>query len=199
VNGVSSLPDLIDDPPRAEQPSVTDVNGTVARFEMAYSPPSGERWRFGPPVSVRLPSYLYLAVASVLGGVVAYGYTAASSTSSLAVWLLEGDHNRPMSAAGLALLVFISAVATVLRAHMRGVVVHSDGVEARFLLPLGIPRVKKWLWPQVHRVIVSDTGVALELWEGTYERLPAVADTRKMSDLLVAIANGRKIIVTRLG
>lgn len=195
---MSSLPDLIE-APRAEQPSVTDVNGTVARFEMAYSPPSGETFRFGPPRSATLPAYLYLLCAALLGAVVVYGYEAASSTSRLYVWLVEGDRHRPLSAAGLAILVGLSALATVLRAHMRGVVVHGDGVEARYLLPLGIPRVKKWQWPQVHRVIVSDRSVALELWEGTYERLPDVADTQRMADLLVAIANGRRIQVTRLG
>ena len=42
------LPSVVDDD--GDRISVTDVNGTVARFEMTYSPPAGERLKFGPPL-----------------------------------------------------------------------------------------------------------------------------------------------------
>ena len=103
-----------------------------------------------------------------------------------------------MSAAGLALIVFVSAVATVIRSHMRGVIVRDDGVEARSLLPLGIPRVKRWMWAQILRVIVSRDSVAIETWDGGYERLPDVAEPKKLTELLISIANARKIQVTEL-
>ena len=37
--------------------SVTDVNGSIARFEMSYSPPGDyPRAKFGPPWRSRIPS-----------------------------------------------------------------------------------------------------------------------------------------------
>jgi len=41
--------------------------------------------------------------------------------------------------------------------------------------------------------------VMLELWDGSYEKLPPVADTAKMQSTLTAVCAGRKIPVTRLG
>jgi hypothetical protein len=192
------LPDLIDSTARTKLDSVTDVNGSVARFEMAYSPVVGDRFPFGPPLKTRLPAYLYLVFASVLSLAIAYGY-GAPSNSRLFQWIVVGDRNRPMSAASLAIVVFISAIGTVLRSHMRGVVVRDDGVEARFVLPMGIPRVKRWMWAQILRIIVSADGFAIETWDGGYERLPDVAERGKLKELLVSIANARKIQVTELG
>ena len=65
------LPDLIAaTPARSEMESVTEVNGTVARFEMAYSPATRGPERFGPPMRQRVGSMLFLAFG--LG--VAWGY-----------------------------------------------------------------------------------------------------------------------------
>jgi hypothetical protein len=112
--------------------------------------------------------------------------------------LVEGDRGRPLSAMALALIIFVSAIGTVIRAHMRGVVVHSDGIEGRYLLALGIPRVRRWAWAQVHRMLVDDTQVMLELWDGTYERLPEVQNTHKLVELLENIAGSRRIEMTHL-
>jgi hypothetical protein len=178
--------------------SVTDVNGTVARFEMTYSPPTGERVKFGPPFVTRIPSAIYLLAALVAGSVILYAYTGASSGTRLFGWVVEGDRGRPLPASILAIIVVVSALATVLRTHMRGVLVSDDWVEARFLLPLGIPRARRWAWAQVLRVVIDGTRVAFELWDGSFERLPAVAKGKELVDLIVQQADRRNIDVTLL-
>lgn len=181
-----------------EEPiTITDVHGTVARFDMSYEPPSGERVKFGPPLSVRWPSLLYLVLALAIAGLVVWGYNAPS-TSRIFRWIVEGDRSRPLGSQALATIVVISAIATVVRAHMRGVVVSADWIEARHLLPLGIPRALRWGWPQVHRVILDQDKTALELVDGTWERLPEVADPRALQKSLVGYAVKHKIDVTDL-
>jgi hypothetical protein len=183
-----------------ERISVTDVNGSIARFEMSYSPPADDRRRakFGPPWRTRLPSALYLALALALGAVVLYAYTAAPSSSVVFSWVVERDRGRPLSASVLAVVIVVSALATVLRTHMRGVLVAEDWIEARYLLPFGIPRAKRWGWPQVLRVVVDGTRVAFELWDGSFERLPEVAKGRELAELIVRQAQRRRIQVTAL-
>src|SRR5580700_2664998 len=139
---------------------------------MTYSPPSGERIKFGPPLSARIPSAIYLAAALVLGGLVLYAYTTATSGSRLFIWIVEGDRGRPLSASVLAVIVVVSGFGTVLRTHMRGVLVSDEWIDARYLLPLGIPRARRWAWAQVLRVVLDGTRVALELWDGSFETLP---------------------------
>ena len=195
------LPDLVDSAsttgPRAPLDSVTEVNGTVARFEMAYSPPAGERLTFGPPMRQRIASFVFLAFAVTVVGLVVAAHLGSSNTR-LYIWIVEGDRGRAIPASGLATLVMISAIGTVLRARMRGVVVHADGLEARYLLILGVPRIKRWAWAQVERMVMDDHHVMLELWDNTYERLPDVSETAKLQELLERIAASRKIRVTRL-
>jgi hypothetical protein len=190
-------PDAVSDSPR-DRESLTDVNGTVARFEMTYSPPSAARTKFGPPLRTRVPSALYLLGAAALGAAVLYAYTAAPSSSRLFVWAVEGDRDRPVSSSVLAVLVFVSAIATVLRTHMRGVLVSEEWLEARYLLPLGIPKARRWGWTQVLRVVVDDTRIALELWDGTFEKLPEVASARELVQLVLRHAQRRRIDVTVL-
>jgi hypothetical protein len=192
----SSAPDLVDDD--GERVSITDVNGTVARFEMSYSAPSaGARRKFGPPLRSRIPSAVYLAVAIVFSIVTWYAYNAPRS-SMLFVWAVEGDRIRPLSASVIAVVLLVSAAATVVRTHMRGVLVSEDWVEARSLLPLGIPRARRWGWAQVTRIVIDGTRVALEMYDGGFERLPEVADAMALVQLLVHHAVRLRIQVTSL-
>jgi hypothetical protein len=178
--------------------SITDVHGTVARFEMSYSAPSGARTKFGPPLGERVPSAAYLLGALLLGAAVLYAYSFAPSSSRLFTWVVEGDRERPISANILATIVVVSAIGTVARTHMRGVLVSDDWVEARYLLTLGIPRARRWGWPQILRLVVDESTVAFELWDGTFERLPKVAQGQKLVDLLRQHAEHRRIDVTIL-
>jgi hypothetical protein len=135
----SELPALGDDGDRI---SVTDVNGTVARFEMAYSPADSDRFRFGPPVRQWIPSILFLCTAIAMVATVVIGQ--GSSTSPLSHYLAEQDRGRPIGSFGLSIIVLLCALGTVVRAQMRGIVVRGDGVEARYLLPLGVPKIRRW-------------------------------------------------------
>jgi hypothetical protein len=190
------LADLGDDRD-GDRISVTDVNGTVARFEMAYSPPSGDKVVFGPPLSQRLASFVFLALAILMVAVV-FAVEAGPSGSRLYAFIVEADRGRPLSSQTLVLIVLASAIGTVLRAQMRGVIVRGDGIEARYLLAMGIPKIRKWSWPQIERMVVDESQVMFELWNGQYERLPAVAAPDRLIQLLEHIAATRKIRLTRL-
>lgn|GEM_PF-492836 len=200
-------PDGRDPPPGAaaeavdddgDRISITDVNGTVARFEMTYEPPAaGTRTKFGPPLRSRIPSALYLLGAVAFGLVTLYAYNAPPA-SKLFVWAVEGDRIRPLSVSVIAVVLLVSALATVVRTHMRGVIVSEDWVEARYLLPLGIPRARRWGWPQVTRVVVDGPRTGFELYDGTFERLPDVADGRGLVQLIVHHAQRLRIDVTVL-
>lgn len=191
------LPELVEGADDGDRPSITEVNGTVARFEMAYNPEKSDRFAFGPPLSQRAPSLVYLALALLLGAVVLFAYNGSSNTS-LYRFIVEGDRGRPIGSGPLAFLILFSAVGTVIRAGLRGVIVTAEGVEARYLLPLGVPRIRKWTWPQIDRLVVDGESVMLELWDGQYERLPRVRQGQELAELLqrVALARGRP--VTRL-
>lgn len=179
-------------------PSETGAHGTVARFEMTYSAPRGQRTKFGPPLRQRIPSALYLLAALVLGAVVLYGYTAAPTNSRLFAWIVEGDRDRFVSANILAWAVIVSAVATAARTHMRGVLVGDEWIEARYLLSFGIPRARRWAWPEVTRIVLDGTNVGLELWDGSFVRLPEVAYKRELAIRMATEAHHRRIEVTEL-
>lgn len=190
-----------DDPDRAppeDRASGTDITGSAARFEMTYSPPAGEKKKFGPPLRSRIPSALYLGAAAALATVVAYAYTLAPSSSPVFQWVVGRDRDRPLSASVLAAVVVVSAIGTVLRTHMRGGVLSDDWIESRRVLPLGIPRARRWAWAQVLRVVVDDTRVAFELWDGSFERLPDVEHGADLVRMVVGHAHRRRIEVTSL-
>jgi hypothetical protein len=178
--------------------SITEVTGTAARFDMSYSPPgAGARTKFGPPLRSRIPSALYLGSAVAFAIVTALAYQAPPS-SRLFVWAVEGDRIRPLSVSVIAFVLVVSALATVIRTQMRGVIVDDDWVEARYLLPLGIPRARRWGWAQVTRIIVDESRVALETYDGSFERLPPVADGPRLVQVMMHHAARLRIDVTVL-
>jgi hypothetical protein len=191
------LPGIVETADDHERPSITEVNGSVAKFDMAYSPKVGERRAFGPPLRHTLPSYVFLAGALVFAAVVATAY-ASSSNSQLFIWIVEGDRHRQVGAQPLAWFISICALGTVLRSHLRGVIISQDGIEMRTMLALGLPKVRKMMWAQIDRIVIDERGVMLELWNGEYERLPAVKDHDGLAKTLEAIAGLRKKQVTRL-
>ena len=51
------------------------------------------------------------------------------------------------------------------------------------MLAMGFPRVKKFRWAQIDRIVFDKEEVLLfELWNGAYERLPKVGDGDKIVD-----------------
>jgi hypothetical protein len=184
--------------PEGDRSSITDVNGTVARFEMTYEAPSaGARVKFGPPRRARLPSALYLLASILFAVVTAFAYSAPTG-SRLFVWAVQGDRIRPLSVGVIAVILLVSSVGTVLRTHMRGVIVSEDWVESRSLMAFGIPRAKRWGWAQVTRVLVDGERVGFEMYDGSFERLPRVSDDRGMRQLMMHHAARLRIGVTVL-
>lgn len=181
-----------------DRPSITEVNGTVAHFEMAYSPVESDRFRFGPPLSQRVGSLLFLAAAIAIVVAVGMAYGGVGG-SRLRTWVVDDDGQRVIGAAPFAALLLISAVGTVVRAGMRGVIVTAAGIEARYILPMGVPRVRKWSWSQIDRFLFDEASTMLELWDGTYEQLPKVAEKPKLDALLqrIAAARGKRITILR--
>ena len=185
----SNLPGIVETADDGDRPSITEVNGTVARFTMAYEPDEKDRFAFGPPLLQRLPSLLFVGFA----GVIAFAALVAHNTS-------EGALHRFIVTEGRTPLVFIivlAAIATFVRAGLRGVIITRDSVETR-TLSMGFPRVRRYRWAQIDRVILDKEDVLFELWNGSYERLPKVNKGREMVDLLERIAHGRGRAVTRL-
>ncbi len=190
------LRDVIDGADDGDRPSITEVNGTVAKFEMAYNAAKSDRFAFGVPTMSRVPGYLFLLFAAVVGLVVLTAYNGSSNTS-LYRWVVEGDRNRVFGSGPLAFIILFAAVGNVIKTALQGVVITADAIEVRALYA-GFPRVKRWTWAQVDRLVVDDDSVMLELWNGTYERLPKVKDGKKLADLLAGIATSRGRAVTRL-
>ncbi|MBS2015999.1 MAG: hypothetical protein JST00_24160 [Deltaproteobacteria bacterium] len=180
-----------------DRPSITEVNGTVAKFEMAYNPERAERFAFGPPIWARVPGLLFLAAAAAAALLVFTAYHS-SSNSSLFIWVVEGDRHRQIGSGPFSVLMLVIAALNALKTELRGVIVTGDAIETRDIRLGGMPSVKRFTWAQVDRVVIDDDHVMLELWNGTYDKLPRVHRGRELADLLARIATARGRAVTRL-
>jgi hypothetical protein len=152
-----------------DRASITDAGGTVARFEMSYSPPVA-RHRFGAPLSALIPGFVYLGAALSFALVVAIGYSSPYG-STLSSFTAGADRGRTFPISVLALFLALSAIGTVARGLLRGIVVDETGLEVR---------------------------VMIELWHGGSELLPAVRDAAQLANTLASIASRRHITVTHL-
>jgi len=150
---------------------------------------------FGPPLTLRIPSLLYAALA--VAAVVVVLIAEASPTHSwLYMNVVERGVRGLMSARLFAGCLVVGAVASLLRANMRGVRIRADGVEYRDIVSLGIPRLKRFKWAQIDRVILdSPRHIALDLWDGTRAFLPEVSDRSTLSATLEKVAHARAIPV----
>src|SRR5689334_7955726 len=93
-------------------------------FDMTYRPRESV---FGPPLLERIPSMAYLATALGIGVLVLVGEQSATGTWAFH-YVVEEDAGRVMSIRTFAVVLFISALASVVRASMRGVRIYPDGV-----------------------------------------------------------------------
>jgi hypothetical protein len=174
-------------------------------FDMTYRP--ARRESFGLPIAMRLPSYLALLVTAGLA-VAAWWAPQTARGSLLYEWVVQGDRTRLVPALVIALVLCGSALAAVLRTEMRGVIVGPEGVELRDLLPLGLPRVRRYAWSQIDKLRIprfaSDGRVdgrlaggpkhiGLDLWDGSQALVPDVARTRDLSLILERVALARAI------
>jgi hypothetical protein len=174
-------------------------------FDMTYRPERRES--FGPPMLARLPSYGALLAAS-LAALAAWWAPSTAPGSFLHTWVVAGDRTRLVPAIVIALVLCGTAMAAVLRTEMRGVIVGPEGIELRDLLPLGLPRVRRYAWSQIDKVHIprfasdgrvdgriagSPTKVRLDLWDGSQTLVPDVARTRELSLILERVALARAI------
>ena len=177
-------------------------------FDMTFRP---GKVTFSPPWSVRLPSTIYFALATIVAlGVVLAPYFPTDS------WLYReivlGDQRRVFTSAAAATILFVSALASIIRQAMAGVIVHPDGIETREIMSLGVPRVKKLAWAQIDRVAIPRateadakaapartaagtpiTKIRLDLWNGHQQFLPDVARGGDLALALERVALARAI------
>jgi hypothetical protein len=149
---------------------------------------------FGPPFVIRIPSILYATLAAA--AVVLVLLAEASSPSSwLYVNVVERGVRGIMSARVFAGCLVVGAIASLLRANMRGVRVRADGVEYRDIVSM-VPRLRRYKWAQIDRVILdAPRSVALDLWDGTRALLPEVSDRPSLAATLEKVAHARAIPV----
>jgi hypothetical protein len=141
----------------------------------------------------RMPSILYLAMALGIGSLVLVG--EQSGTGSWAFhYVVEEDAGRVMSIRTFAIIVFISALASVVRAGMRGVRIYPDGVEAREVLSFIVPKLRRYRWPQIERILLDGAShIAFDLWDGSRAYLPRVSDRPGLEAALQQVASARAI------
>jgi len=150
---------------------------------------------FPPPLLARVPSFLYLLLATAVVGLVIAAHVSPTNTN-LHIWIVEQDPRRVISSRTFAALIALSALASFLRASMRGVRIRPDGVEFRDVLTLGWPRVRRYRWAQIDRVVLDQPkSVVLDLWDGTRAFLPEVSDRQGLAAALELVATARAIPV----
>jgi hypothetical protein len=161
---------------------------------MTYQPKKTQT--FGPPALSHLPSLLYLALAIGLAAFVMIG-SASSSGSWLFRYVVVEDAQRLLGARTLAIIVFASAVASVLKTRMRGVIVHPEGLETRDMMGVGWPKIRRYAWPQIDKIVL-DGGktIAVDLWDGRREWLPKVGAPDQLAAVLERVAMARAIPIS---
>jgi hypothetical protein len=171
---------------------VADRPSRPPGFDMTYRP---EERVFGPPFSARIPSLVYFGIAVVVGVIVLAGEQSGPG-SALFRYVVEADPSRLMGIRSLAVVLFVGSVASILRAGMRGVRVFGDGIESRDIEFLFVPRVRRYRWPQIDRMLLDlETTVGLDLWDGTRAHLPTVGDLPQLLATLEHVAAARAIPV----
>lgn len=171
-------------------------------FDMTYRPTKAT---FLLPWQVRLPATLYFGAACALGLAVVLAPVLPNT------WLyrvvVEQDRYRFVTAPALAIFVFISALAAILRQQLTGVVVRPDGIETREVIAFGMPKIRRLAWAQIDRVIIPQapaldpkapppTGpkkIRLDLWNGAFEFLPDVAQKNELAMIIERVALARAI------
>lgn len=160
---------------------------------MTYAPAESA---FGPPLRSRLPSFGYLLVALVF--VMTVLLAESSPTDSwLFVNIVERGARGPISARAVAFMLVLGALSSVLRANMRGVRIRGDGLEYRDIVSLGLPKMKRYRWAQIDRIVLDlpQKSIALDLWDGTRAFLPVVQDQTGLAKALERVGAARAIPV----
>lgn len=160
-------------------------------FDMTYRP---EESVFGPPLSAKVPSFLYLLAAACIWVLVLVGEQSSSGTW-LFHYVVEEDVGRVITIRTFAIILTVSSLSTVVRAGMRGVRIYPDGVEARDVLNFILPKLRRYRWPQIEQIVLDGSGIAFDLWDGSRAYLPTVSDRSALAAALEHIAAARAIPV----
>lgn len=159
---------------------------------MTYRPREAS---YGPYWTDRLPSYAYVTLAVLVVAVVLIGENSGSD-SALFHFVVVRDHERVIGMRMLAAIVVGGAVCSLIRTSMRGVQVKGDGIEVRDVTNIIVPRVRRIRWPQIDAIILDQpTRVAFDIWDGSREFLPRVADREGLVATLEAVGAARAIPV----
>jgi hypothetical protein len=149
---------------------------------------------YSVPWRERIPSLVYLAAAVLSVALVVIGERSAPGSWPYE-YIVVRDRSRLLGSRAFATLLSIGAISSVLRGSMRGVRIFGDGVEAREITPLFVPRVRRYRWTQMVLIVVDQPHVALELWDGQRAVLPAVGDREGLVATLERVAAARDIPV----
>jgi hypothetical protein len=149
---------------------------------------------YSVPWLERVPSLIYLAAALVTVALVVIGEKSAPG-SWLYEYVVVQDRSRLLGSRAFATVLSIGAISSVLRGSMRGVRIFGEGVEAREITQLFVPRVRRYRWPQMALIVLDQPHVAVELWDGQRAVLPAVSDREGLVATLERVAAARDIPV----
>jgi hypothetical protein len=161
-------------------------------IDMTYRP---AETAFGPPLRVKIPSlvYLVLAFAAVMVVLIAEKSPAGSFLYNQ---IVERSARGFIGARSVALMLVLGAISSLVRANMRGVRIRADGVEFRDVVSFGLPKLRRYRWAQIDRVVLDlPDCVAFDVWDGTRAFLPEVSDRAGLSAALEKIAAARAIPV----
>lgn len=159
---------------------------------MTYAPAEST---FGPPLRNKIPSFVYLfaALAALMVVLIA---ESSPADSWLFVNVVERGARGVITARAVAFMLLLGALSSVLRANMRGVRIRGDGLEYRDIVSLGLPKLKRYRWAQIDRIILdSPQTIALDLWDGTRAFLPMVEDRSGLAAALEKVGAARAIPV----
>ncbi len=161
-------------------------------FDMSYRPAETS---FGPPLVAHLPSLVYLGVA-VTAGILVFLGERAPAGSFLYNQVVERSLQGFIGARAVAGILMLGACASLLKTSMRGVRIKGDGLDFRDVVSLGIPRMRRFKWAQIDRIILDgQRTIALELWDGTQAFLPEVNERDKLATALEKVGHARAIPV----
>jgi len=161
-------------------------------FDMTYRP---EETVFGPPLVTHVPSFVYLAIAFAAVVLVFLGERAPAGTF-LYEQIVERSLRGFVGARAVAGFLVLGALASLLKTSMRGVRIRGDGLEFRDVVSLGIPRLRRYRWAQIDRIVLDGRRtIVLELWDGSQAYLPEVNDRDKLGVALEKLGHARAIPV----
>jgi hypothetical protein len=148
---------------------------------------------YGPPLKARLVAFVHAGVAVGIAALV-YFVERGPTDSALYHYMFSTKHMVDTHVAAFAFAM--SSVFSILRDGMRGVKIRADWIEYREMVSAVWPRVRRYRWAQIDRVVFEPSGaISLDLWDGRREILPDVRAMESLRQVLERLATARAIPV----